>query len=42
MYSVNWNIINFNDLIYFNIFVYAIISCGKYPEISLCYVLLQF
>ena len=32
MYFVNWNISNFNVLIYFIIFVYAMISCGKYYE----------
>ena len=38
MYFVNWNIINFNVLIYFIIFVYAMISCGKYHEMSLFFV----
>ena len=38
MYSVNWNIINSNVLIYVIIFVYAMISCGKYHEMSLFYV----
>ena len=40
MYSVNWNIINFNVLIYFIIFVfvYAMIFCGKYHEMNLFYV----
>ena len=31
----NWNINNFNVLIYFIKFVYAMISCGKYHEMSL-------
>ena len=36
--QLNWIIINLNVLIYFIIFVYAMISCVKYHEISLFYV----
>ena len=36
MYSIKYNIINFIVMIYFNMFVYTMISCGKYHEIFFC------